>query len=287
MNNAQRVLPLLDLEATATRLTPRFGKAADRWVRSLPDRLATLATEWDLDLGGEFKSGNSSVVLRAAAPAGDAILKLSPDVYAVDEETRMLRQFAASGRVPAVLAATRGAVLLEAIHPGTLVEKLPAPPAPAEYAGFLTDLHAAGDPASAPRQLEDWIEVLFASARKRGADLTRSVRLCDELLATPTDTVLLHGDLHLGNVLAGGARGLVAIDPMACAGDPCFDAIDYVLEGLDRAEMIRRRDELARSTGFDPDRLDAWCRVTAPIGATYVSNPSHSAELRAFGRGDY
>nr|WP_225882432.1 aminoglycoside phosphotransferase family protein [Streptomyces aureocirculatus] len=41
-----------------------------------------------------------------------------------------------------------------------------------------------------------------------------------------SDHRLLHGDLHLGNVLDGGQRGLMAIDPKACAGDPCFDAVD-------------------------------------------------------------
>ncbi|WP_166658107.1 aminoglycoside phosphotransferase family protein [Actinokineospora alba] len=277
----------MDLDAITARLEPRFGKATHRWVPGLPDRVAALVSEWDLRLGAEFKSGNSSVVLSCKSPAGDAILKLSPDAYAVGEETEMLRQFAASGRVPAVFEAARGAVLLEAVHPGALVEKLPVPPSPAEYAAFLTDLHSAGDPASAPRKLADWIDVLFNSATKRGADLTTSRKLRDELLAVPTDTVLLHGDLHLGNVLTDDTRGLVAIDPMACAGDPCFDAVDYVLEGLDRAEMVRRRDELAAAADIDVQRLDAWCRVTAPIGATHVSNPGHRAELAAFGRGEY
>ncbi|GGQ75980.1 aminoglycoside phosphotransferase family protein [Couchioplanes azureus] len=277
----------LDLEATARRLEPRFGRAAHRWVGTLPQRLDELAAHWELDLKDQLKSGNSSVVLTCHGPLGDAVLKLSPDSYAVREEVDMLRQFAPSGRVPAVLAAAKGAVLLEAIHPGTLVEKMPVPPSPAEYAAFLTDLHAAGDPESAPRQLADWIDVLFNSATRRGAELTESKRLREELFATPCDTVLLHGDLHLGNVLGGGAKGLVAIDPMACAGDPCFDAVDYVLEGLDRAEMLRRRDALAAAAGIDVGRLDMWCRVTAPIGATYVSNPGHSAELAAFGRGEY
>ncbi|MEK8110276.1 hypothetical protein NKG94_50150 [Micromonospora sp. M12] len=45
--------------------------------------------------------------------------------------------------------------------------------------------------------------------------------------------------------------------------------------------------QLASAAGIDVGRLDAWCRVTAPIGATYVSNPVHSAELAAFGRGEY
>ncbi|SCF07530.1 streptomycin 6-kinase [Micromonospora haikouensis] len=277
----------LDLETIANRLEPRFGKAAHRWAGTLPQRLTDLVAEWGLDLGEQLKSGNSSVVFRCTGPQGEAVLKLSPDSYAVREEVDMLRQFGPSGRVPVVLAAARGAVLLESIRPGTLVEKMAQPPTPADYADFLTDLHAAGDPAAAPRQLTDWIDVLFNSAVRRGADLAGSKRLRDDLFAVPTETVLLHGDLHLGNVLSGGARGLVAIDPMACAGDPCFDAVDYVLEGLDRAEMVRRRDELAAAAGIDVDRLDMWCRVTAPIGATYVSNPAHSAELAAFGRGEY
>ncbi|MEU7949198.1 aminoglycoside phosphotransferase family protein [Micromonospora taraxaci] len=277
----------LDLDAIANRLEPRFGRAAHRWVGTLRQRLDDLVEQWELTLGDPLKSGNSSVVFRCVGPLGDAVLKLSPDSYAVREEVDMLRQFASSGRVPAVRESAKGAVLLEAIHPGTLVEKMPQPPTPPEYAAFLTDLHGAGDPAAAPRQLADWIDVLFNSATRRGADLSGSKRLRDDLFAVPTDTVLLHGDLHLGNVLSGGGRGLVAIDPMACAGDPCFDAVDYVLEGLDRAEMVRRRDELASAAGIDVGRLDAWCRVTAPIGATYVSNPVHSAELAAFGRGEY
>ncbi|MCX4390816.1 aminoglycoside phosphotransferase family protein [Micromonospora peucetia] len=277
----------LDLEAIANRLEPRFGKAARRWVGTLTERLDELVAQWGLDLGDQLKSGNSSVVFRCRHPQGEAVLKLSPDSYAVREEVDMLRQFTPSGRVPAVLATARGAVLLESIHPGTLVEKMPQPPSPREYAGFLNDLHGAGDPATAPRRLEDWVDVLFNSAAQRGADLAESKRLRDDLFAEPTDTVLLHGDLHLGNVLSGGAKGLAAIDPMACAGDPCFDAVDYVLEGLDRAEMLRRRDELAEAARIDVRRLDTWCRVTAPIGATYVSNPGHSAELAAFGRGEY
>jgi streptomycin 6-kinase len=278
---------LLDLEAITARLSPRFGKGAHRWVPKLPDRVAALAAEWGLTVGPEFKSGNSSVVLRCHHEGGEAILKLSPDSFAVREETEMLRQFAPSGRVPAVLAADRGAVLLEAVRPGALVEKLLAPPTPAEYAAFLTDLHSAGDPESAPRTLIDWLDVLFRSATTRGADLTESRKLRDELLARPTEEVLLHGDLHLGNVLTSDAKGLVAIDPMACVGDASFDAVDYVLEGLDREEMVRRRDALAAAADIDVDRLDAWCRVTAPIGATHVSNPRHSAELAAFGRGEY
>ncbi|MFJ9787505.1 phosphotransferase [Amycolatopsis sp. NPDC101161] len=45
----------------------------------------------------------------------------------------------------------------------------------------------------------------------------RAIERCAALLDTRTRPVLLHGDLHLGNVLDGGPlRGLVAIDSEAC-----------------------------------------------------------------------
>ena len=108
-----------------------------------------------------------------------------------------------------------------------------------------------------------------------------------ELLATSTNNVLLHGALHFNNILVSDSRGVVAVGSHPCSGDPCFNVVDYILEGLDRAEMVRRRDALAVATGIDPERLDAWCRVSGPISAAYLSDPEHCAELRAFARGEY
>ncbi len=80
--------------------------------------------------------------------------------------------------------------------------------------------------------------------------------------------MLLHGDLHPGNVLDGGAgRGLVAIDPKACAGDPCFDAVDFVVAGAGREGVEARCAGVAAAYGLDPDRLHAWSRVDAAFAA--------------------
>ncbi|MEK8110275.1 hypothetical protein NKG94_50145 [Micromonospora sp. M12] len=68
----------LDLDATANRLEPRFGRAAHRWVGTLRQRLDDLVEQWELTLGDPLKSGNSSVVFRCVGPLGDAVLKLSP-----------------------------------------------------------------------------------------------------------------------------------------------------------------------------------------------------------------
>ncbi|MFG2049461.1 aminoglycoside phosphotransferase family protein [Micromonospora sp. NPDC048935] len=291
---------MLDLEEITARFQSiadyaRSGKVNHRWLGSLPEQLATLAREWDLEIGAElgaeigadFSSGVSSVVLACTGPLGDAVLKLAPDTYALAEEVAMLRQFAPSGRVPAVLATAKGAVLLEAIKPGVPVEQLPEAPSPTDYALFLNELHSAGDPESAPRKAADWLELMYGWTERGGLDVTESRRITAELFSAPAERVLLHGDLHLGNVLASDTRGLVARSPIACVGERCFDAADYVLEGWDRTEMVFRRDELARAADLDPDRLDAWCRALAPLGASRSNTPERIAELLAFGRGEY
>jgi streptomycin 6-kinase len=102
------------------------------------------------------------------------------------------------------------------------------------------------------------------------SDFDRALRELDLLLATPSDTVLLHGDLHFGNVLDGGERGLMAIDPKACLGDPCFDAVDYVTGGAGRPApdgLEYRLTTLAAEADLDPARLLAWCRVVIPVNA--------------------
>ncbi len=288
--------PLLDLELITGRLQAiadfmRRGKVNHRWVGSLPEQVAGLAREWELDIGEvvgvDFSSAVTSVLVACTGPMGEAELKLAPDAYALAEEVAMLRQFAPSGRVPQVHGSSRGAALLEAVRPGTPVEDLPRPPSAGDYARFLDDLHTAGDPASAPREAADWLAMMLGWAEQGGAELTEARAIAGRLLATAPERVLLHGDLHLGNVLASDRRGLVARSPIACVGERCFDAADYVLEGADLADMVRRRDGLAAATGLDPERLDGWARVLAPLGAARAPQPERVATLLAYGRGEY
>jgi streptomycin 6-kinase len=102
--------------------------------------------------------------------------------------------------------------------------------------------------------------------RRSDFDAARVER--DRLLAAGSRQVLLHGDLHLNNVLHG-ADGPVVIDPKSCVGDPCFDAIDYVLagagrHGTDATDGVDARITALAEAGLDVDRLPAWCRMAAP-----------------------
>ncbi len=285
------------------RLTRRFGPGVADWCARLPALTRSFASRWTLDLGEPFPAGNSSVAIPCTRSDGSpAVLKLSPDLPVVAEQVETLRLFAAGGRVPAVLAAdlAAGAVLLELIEPGTTASELAPPPSARDWAGLLTALHTAPVPPGYPRDLRAQCEGFFDRIGRRvtepeigrwvtAADVARGAGRCEALLGTGTARVLLHGDLHLANVLDGGAaRGLVAIDPRACVGDPCFDAVDYLLDGAGRDGVGTRCATLAAESGLDADRLHAWCRAVAPIVTiTYLMRPGSQAavaELLALAR---
>lgn len=244
---------------------------------ALPELLDGLAARWSLDVGDAVGRGNTSLVLRCRrADGAAAMLKLCPDPALTAAEGRALRAWARSGRVPAVWACdpAAGALLLEAIADETPVADRAAGVALDAVADLIGALHAAGDTRGfAP--LADRVEFVFAHwiARHAGRSivaverLERGAELARALAAEPTAAVLLHGDLHPGNVLDGGTgRGLVAIDPRPCVGDPALDAVDWVFHGArDPAEWQPRSGELAAALRCEPERLWSWCRAFAAL----------------------
>lgn len=285
----------MDTGEITRRLTRRFGAGAEDWCAGVPALASKIAERWSLVPGDLFPGGASSVTLRCTRSDGSpAVLKLSPDLPVVSEQVAMLAAFSASGKVPAVLAADvqAGAVLQELIEPGTRADELTPQPSAREWAGLLQALHAAPVPPGVPRDLRGQCDGFFTRIGRRvsdpqigrvvgPADVERGFSRCQALLASETTRVLLHGDLHLGNVLDGGSsRGLVAIDPRACTGDPCFDAVDYLLDGAGRDGVDARCAALAAASGLDAGRLLAWCRAVAAIVAiSYLGRPGRERAI--------
>jgi streptomycin 6-kinase len=285
----------VDTGEITRRLTRRFGAGVEDWCAAVPALAIQTAGRWSLVLGDQFPGGASSVALRCTRSDGSpAVLKLSPDLPVVAEQVAMLTAFGASGRVPAVLAADvqAGAVLLELIEPGTRADELTPQPAAREWAGLLRALHAVAVPPGVPRDLRGQCDGFFTRIGRRTsdpeigrvvgtADVERGYSRCQVLIASQPTQVLLHGDLHLGNVLDGsGSRGLVAIDPRACTGDPCFDAVDYLLDGAGLDGVDARCAALAAASGLDAGRLSAWCRAVAPIVAIgYLGRPGRERAI--------
>jgi streptomycin 6-kinase len=264
------------------RLWRRYGDEVDAWLFQLPAQLASLEERWRLQVDSLIQRGNVSVVLRCRASGGDpAVLKVSPDRARIVAEAAALSRWS-SGCVSAVLAVDQhiGALLLEAIQPGTPLDLSRDYP-PAESLGSLVEcLHHRGSPDDLP-PVTGRITALFHSGKKnyeRRPDLAAVVppamyeRGLDLALRLATDaegTVTLHGDLTPSNILDGGVhRGLVAIDPSSCLGDPAFDLVDLLLWNADDVNtVIERADELRAWTGVSSERALLWCAAFAPMTA--------------------
>lgn len=247
--------------------------------------LAELAERWDIVVGEPVGRGHTSLVMRCRRVDGrPAVLKLTPDPMLASAEAVALQRWASSGRVPLVWGwhAALGALLLEAIPNEAPLSELHTSVAVNEVAALIGTLHGIGAPAVADGvvSLANRVEFIFEHWIERherrseavtGAvpvvHLQRGYELARALAAEPSARVLLHGDLHPGNVLDGGAaRGLVAIDPRPCVGDAEFDAVDWVFWAADDPGSWERRSrELASALGLDHQRLWAWCAAFAAL----------------------
>jgi streptomycin 6-kinase len=231
-------------------------------------------------------------VIRCRKAGRPAVLKVSPARKRVLDEAAALARWK-TVHVPAVLAVDErvGALLIEAIEPGTPLDVSTGYPSLETVAGLIRSLHDEGEPDPAYETVAERSEYFFESGRKdyeRGTNLEAVIPLelyergrqhALRLAADLPATVLLHGDLTPVNILDGGAeRGLVAIDPAPCLGDPACDAVDLVLwRAPDLQTITMRAQQLAPAIGADADRLLDWCAAFAAMVALETAAGSSSS----------
>lgn len=290
---ASRDIPDLDDELRR-RLGRRFGSEVGSWLDALPPVLTDLGERWQIEFDSLIQRGSMSVVIRCRTANGRlAVLKVCVDRRRVLDEAAALRRWS-TVHVPAVMEVDEkvGALLIEAIEPGTPLAESPAYPDVESVAALLRSLQAGGMPDSVYPPVAERIACLFGSGSKLykwKPDLVnlippelyergRELALC--LAAEPSARVLLHGDLTPVNILDGGvARGLVAIDPSPCLGDPAFDAVDLMLwRADDLATIDSRVEQLAPAIGAETGRLEGWCAAFAGMVALEIAERSSDVE---------
>jgi streptomycin 6-kinase len=271
------------------RLSRRFGREVNAWLDELPPVLASLRQRWGLILGSLIQRGTVSVVLSCwTAEGAPAVLKVSPDRRRINDEADALAGWD-TPKVPAVLAVDPrvGALLIEAIKPGTALDQRGTYPRSEAMVELIAGLHHAGA-AGGHVSVSARITSLFDAGRTaydRRPDLREVVplalyedgrQLAMHLATETRPAVLLHGDLTPVNILDGGSdRGLVAVDPAPCIGDPAFDTIDLLLwKARDWATITSRAKQLAPKIGVPTERALDWCAAFAPMTALELAAAS-------------
>lgn len=152
--------------------------------------------------------------------------------------------------------------------------------------GVARTLHAASDRCDArPHgliELADWFGALFARADDAGfyaRAATTARRLLDEP-GDPADQVVLHGDLHHGNVLDFGERWL-AIDPKFLVGHRVFDFTNILCnpsQDLAERQFDRRVDLIGDLAGVAPASLLEWTVAWTALSASWLAEDGNAGE---------
>jgi streptomycin 6-kinase len=154
----------------------------------------------------------------------------------------------------------RRAMLLERCRPGRQLWSLPDERATEIAADVLEQLWV---PADEPfRSLADraakWEEVV-PTRPIEPAVIEQAVAFLREAGPTQRESMLLHQDLHGGNVLLS-ERGWLAIDAQPLVGEREFDVASLIRDRrpTTKAVMERRLDYLVDRLGLDRERTRGW-----------------------------
>lgn len=140
-------------------------------------------------------------------------------------------------------------------------------------------LHAprTAKPPEPLAQLNDWFGALRRAANDHGGVFETAAATSAALLADAQEVVALHGDLHHGNVLDGGARGWLAIDPTGLIGERTFEYANLFRNptakiALAPGRMQRRLALVATHAKLEPRRLLQWIFTYAALGAVWSAD---------------
>jgi streptomycin 6-kinase len=242
-----------DLPPVFLAYAGRSGEWAT-WIDGVPRQVSELLTEWELRVDGAPMYGHTALVVPVLAGGLRAVLKVAWPDDEGQHETLGLQHWHGNGAVQLIRAdPRRNAMLLERLHPTDLTE-VPVAEACEIVAGLYGRLHVPAPPplltlSSYIRRWTDDLERLPRSAPLPRRIVEQAVHLGRELVADPaTDGVMIHGDLHYENVLAGDREPWLAIDPKPMSGDPHYEIApllwnrwDEIVATGDVREAVRRR----------------------------------------------
>lgn len=252
-----------------------YGEKGKQWLTDLPLLVANLEKTYGLTNLKPFTNLSYNYVLSGFQGLQPIVLKLGLNLYALKREALTLKAFAGFGTVK-VLLENDGMILLErAVSGVSLKSYFPEKDNDAiQITGeCLKQLHQAPIPSALDLpHINDWLIVLNKNLDIPIDTLHKARRLRDELIASSTKAVLLHGDLHHDNILHNGNSWAV-IDPKGVIGESAYDIAAFIrnpipelLEHHNALSIIDNRiNQFAKTFKLLKQRIINWCYVQAVL----------------------
>ncbi|WP_136706514.1 aminoglycoside phosphotransferase family protein [Agromyces sp. H66] len=266
------------------------GHAADAaWLR-----------RWRLrQVGDPHTTASSTLIAVVTDDGAPAMLKIArteeeargADLLAALDGHGAARMLRRDGEASLIERATGPANLVDLVRSGRDDEATHILCAAA--AGF----HAAsahvldGDDPPLLIELRTWYRHLFAHADELTPLHRRGAEFAAVLLDDARDEVVLHGDLHHGNVLDFGDRGWLAIDPKGLLGERAFDYCNLLCNPSHERALAPGRLEhqlgiVVAEAGLERGRLARWLVSWCALSSTWFAlddDPAHAESAAAIG----
>lgn len=131
--------------------------------------------------------------------------------------------------------------------------------------------------------LNTWFKSLEPAAARHGGVFVRCSQIANNLLDDPMGKVVLHGDIHHGNILDFGEKGWLAIDPKGLLGERGFDYANLFCNPDNTTttapgRLTRQVDIVSKEAGLEPKRLTQWIAAWAGLSASWAVENSEPAE---------
>lgn len=261
------------------------GSEGDAWLQRLPALLETLCRCWSLTPEGPLAELSYNYVAKARRQDGTPVmLKVGVVNDELLSEIDALRHYDGRGCVQLLEAdPALGAMLLERLTPGGMLVELDDDSATRIAAEVMQALWRPLPASHSFVTAEKWAEGM---QRLRGTFdggygpfpprlVDAAERLFADLLASPQESVLLHGDLHHYNILAAERGPWLAIDPKGVSGEPLYETGALLRNPLPqvatwpdlRRTLARRADILAECLQANRDRILGWAVAQAVLSS--------------------
>ncbi|MBB6673998.1 aminoglycoside phosphotransferase family protein [Cohnella nanjingensis] len=256
------------------------GDQGTRWLSELPDLLRECERRYELRLLPPYELSYNYVAPAVRADGLPCVLKLGvPSDPERAREPAALRLFGGRGAVRALAADDeRGVLLLERLLPGRTLHSVAqddeAVRIAADLVRRLRTPAPAGDAAAAFPTSAQWARGFERLRARFGGGtgplpeplVARAEALFARLHAEPDGpALLLHGDLHHGNILSAEREPWLAVDPKGVIGEAAYEVVPFLLNNLPEEDedamirLIRRRVAgFAEALGLSSSRIADW-----------------------------
>ncbi|OGT39706.1 MAG: hypothetical protein A3F12_01700 [Gammaproteobacteria bacterium RIFCSPHIGHO2_12_FULL_38_14] len=266
-----------------------YGATGRQWLENFPQFLSRYEKQWNFKAIKSFDDAQFNIVLDAET----VVFKCCVPNRVFNTEVKALQHYNGNGAVKLLeYDIKNGAMLIEKINPGTLLEKVVSvEDATKKAINTCRKLHKPIDDQTPFPTLQDWFEGFDQSiyAKFNGTPgpfskelINQAKSMSDSLLQSQSGLVLLHGDLHYANLLSAENGECIAIDPKGVIGEAEFEiplpritnpmskhetSLSHVTNPVSKKELLRHLDCYVELSGFDRKRIYNWLFVKSVLAA--------------------